>query len=75
MTVRAIYEDGVFKPAGPVDLPDGAEVELEVRIVEPQTPENLTRQEQNQRQIFEILSRSYDTGDATLAERHNEHQP
>jgi predicted DNA-binding antitoxin AbrB/MazE fold protein len=30
MTVKAIYQDGVFKPASPVNLPDDAWVELEV---------------------------------------------
>ena len=31
MTVKAIYEDGVFKPKEPVPLEDHAEVELEIR--------------------------------------------
>jgi len=31
MTVKAIYEDGVFKPKEPVALEDKAEVELEIK--------------------------------------------
>jgi predicted DNA-binding antitoxin AbrB/MazE fold protein len=34
--ITAIYEDGVFKPTGPVTLPEGAQVrvDLEVRVDE-----------------------------------------
>ena len=28
-TITAIYEDGVFKPTGPVALPEGAQVRVE----------------------------------------------
>jgi len=31
-TVSAIYENGVFRPTGPVDLPEKCEVELELRV-------------------------------------------
>jgi predicted DNA-binding antitoxin AbrB/MazE fold protein len=34
-TVRAIFENGVFRPTGPVNLPDRCEVELELRPVAP----------------------------------------
>jgi predicted DNA-binding antitoxin AbrB/MazE fold protein len=27
-TIRAVYEDGVFRPVGPVELPEGAWVEV-----------------------------------------------
>ena len=40
-TVHAIYENGVFKPKGPVALPEACEVEFEPRVVTPacgQTP-------------------------------------
>jgi predicted DNA-binding antitoxin AbrB/MazE fold protein len=30
MTVKAIYRDGSFIPEAPVDMPDGAEVELTI---------------------------------------------
>jgi predicted DNA-binding antitoxin AbrB/MazE fold protein len=31
--IHAIYENGVFRPTGPVDLPQRCEVEVEVRAV------------------------------------------
>jgi predicted DNA-binding antitoxin AbrB/MazE fold protein len=31
--IHAIYENGVFRPTGPVDLPERCEVEVEVRAV------------------------------------------
>jgi hypothetical protein len=33
-TIHAIYENGVFRPVEPVDLPDRCEVEVEVRKVQ-----------------------------------------
>lgn len=32
LIVRAIYEDGVFKPLNPLDLPDKKVVEFELEI-------------------------------------------
>lgn len=32
-TVHAVYQDGVFKPTGPVPLPEACEVEFEPRVV------------------------------------------
>jgi predicted DNA-binding antitoxin AbrB/MazE fold protein len=72
MTIRAIYENGVFRPAQPVDLPDKTAVEVDVRAVGLDTPE---AQEVARKEIFEILSRSYDTGQTDTAARHDEHQP
>jgi predicted DNA-binding antitoxin AbrB/MazE fold protein len=75
MTIRAIYEDGVFKPAGPVGFPDKAEVELEARMLDDDSSESLDRAKTAQRKIDEILSRRYDTGQTDTAARHDEHQP
>jgi predicted DNA-binding antitoxin AbrB/MazE fold protein len=67
--IHAIYENGVFRPTEPVDLPERCEVVFEPRPVdEDERGGRLDR-------IHEILSRSYDTGDPLLSERHNEHQP
>ena len=67
--IRAIYENGVFRPLSPVDLPEGTLVEFEPRIVgRADDPEHLQR-------VYEILSRRHDTGIPDLAARHNEHQP
>jgi hypothetical protein len=38
-TIQAIYENGVFRPIGPVDLPEGSRVTLEpsrVEVLQPQ---------------------------------------
>ena len=31
--IHAVYEDGVFRPTEPVDLPDRCEVEVEIRAL------------------------------------------
>lgn len=75
-TITAIFENGVFRPTGPVNLPEGTAVQiqapdevLDVRaLVPPGTDEGLIR-------IYECLAQSYDTGDPEAAARHNEHQP
>jgi len=80
-TITAIYENGVFRPTVPVDLPEGtavliepvpppsADVSIDVRaLVPPGTDEGLIR-------IYEILARRFDSGHHDTAERHNEHQP
>ncbi len=76
MTIRAIYENGVFRPMEPVELPEGTVVEIQApeevvdvrALVPPGTDEGLIR-------IYEILGRRYDSGHHDTAERHNEHQP
>jgi predicted DNA-binding antitoxin AbrB/MazE fold protein len=67
-TITAIYENGVFRPIGSVDLPEGATVWIVPELVG-------TPQEQARRRVFEILSTSYETGDREAAARHDEHQP
>ncbi len=76
MTIRAIYENGVFRPMGPVKLLDGAVVDLQVMeesvdvrsLAPPGTDAGLIR-------AYEILGRRFDSGHPDTAERHNEHQP
>ena len=68
-TVHAIFENGVFRPREPVNLPDNSEVEFEPRLIVKAL--GAARPES----VYEILSRSYETGDPGLAARHNEHQP
>jgi predicted DNA-binding antitoxin AbrB/MazE fold protein len=36
-TIHAVFENGVFRPTGPVDLPESCEVEFEPRTVNPIT--------------------------------------
>lgn len=68
-TVHAVFENGVFRPRDPVNLPEHAEVEFEPRPVLPQpTKEQLDA-------VYEVLGRRYSSGDTQGAARHNEHQP
>ncbi|MFO0068423.1 MAG: antitoxin family protein [Pirellulaceae bacterium] len=32
-TIHAVFENGVFRPVSPVDLPENAEVEFEPRVI------------------------------------------
>jgi predicted DNA-binding antitoxin AbrB/MazE fold protein len=73
MTVKAIHQNGVFRPVNPVSLPEMAEVEVLLPTEVPEDAE-FAQNEKDRQEIIEILSRSYDTGDPGLAERHNEIQ-
>jgi predicted DNA-binding antitoxin AbrB/MazE fold protein len=74
-TIHAIYENGAFRPTGPVDLPEGSEVTIEPVRLQP-TPGALEEPgDDGLDTIYEILSRSYATGETDLAARHDEHQP
>lgn len=68
--VRAVFENGVFKPTHEVVLPEHCEVEFEPRIVngDPADSKSLDR-------IYTILAERYESGEHDVAERHNEHQP
>lgn len=76
MTIRAVYEKGVFRPIEPVEFPEGTVVlvqapdeVVDVRaLIPPGTDEGLVR-------IYECLAHSFDTGDPEAAAHHNEHQP
>jgi predicted DNA-binding antitoxin AbrB/MazE fold protein len=72
MSVRAIYENGVFRPASPVNLPERAEVELE--ILAPSSTESKSAKN-SPPPLDQILSRRYRTGQTDSAARHDEHQP
>jgi len=71
MTVKAIYENGIFRPVTPVSLPENAEVE----VVLPPDQEEFARREQARQEVAEILSRRYASGQTDTADRHKEHQP
>ena len=66
VTVRAIYENGVFRPMGPVDLPEKAEVEIVL-------PDNAKKDHLTA--IYRIMGEVYASGEPDVPERHNEHQP
>jgi predicted DNA-binding antitoxin AbrB/MazE fold protein len=73
MSVRAVYENGVFKPSAPVDLPDRSEVELEIVITK--TATEIQNGAKLPATVSDILSRQYRTGQVDAALRHDEHQP
>ena len=68
-TYQAIYENGVFRPVEPVALPEQTRV-----TVIPQ-PDEAPPLGCNSPELYEILGRSYDTGETDLAARVDEHQP
>ena len=74
MTVKAIYNQGVFRPVEPVDLPENAEVQITLPTG-PAAEDALAAREQARVDIFEILSHRYQTGQTDTAARHDEHQP
>jgi predicted DNA-binding antitoxin AbrB/MazE fold protein len=68
--IHAIFENGVFKPTQPVNLPDKTPVCFEVQVIEQEA-----KQVQAMPGIHEVMSRRFRSGRRDLAERHNEHQP
>ena len=69
-TIRAIYEDGVFRPTGEVNLPQPCTVEFEPRPVE-----NGSEASAAQASVYEVFSERYQSGESDVAARHNDHQP
>lgn len=68
--VPAVFENGVFRPVAPVELPEGTRVVVE-------TEEAVSeRIRAARRRVFDILARSYDTAEpGNILETHNDHQP
>jgi predicted DNA-binding antitoxin AbrB/MazE fold protein len=71
-TIHAIFENGVFRPIEPVDLPERTRVEFEPRIEVAASPPKLSK---GLEQVYAILGERYETGEPDLAARHDEHQP
>jgi len=69
-TVHAVFEDGVFRPQDAVELPEGSEVEFEPRIVR-----GPGRDGDALSNVYDILSRRFESGEHDVAAWHNEHQP
>jgi predicted DNA-binding antitoxin AbrB/MazE fold protein len=78
-TIQAVYENGVFRPIEPVDLPEHCRVEFEPRIQAPPSPgttdANFAHLDPGLAKIYETLSHRYDGGAPDAAARHDEHQP
>ena len=67
--IHAVYSNGVFRPKGPVDLPDCCEVEFEPQLVDPK------RDQRALADVYSILSERYQSGETEVSARHDEHQP
>jgi predicted DNA-binding antitoxin AbrB/MazE fold protein len=74
-TVHAIYEDGVFRPVAPVNLPEHTPVEFEPRVLNGASQPDQPAMSEGLAKIYEILGRRYSSGYTDTAARHNEHQP
>ncbi len=74
MTIRAVFEKGVFRPTEQVKLAEGTVVDLQIveesvdvrSLVSPGTDEGVI-------QVYEMLGRRFNNGHHDTAERHNEH--
>jgi predicted DNA-binding antitoxin AbrB/MazE fold protein len=69
-TIQAVFENGVFRPIQPVDLPEYTEVQIALPDREPASPMS-----QGLAGVYAILGERYDSGHSDTAARHNEHQP
>jgi predicted DNA-binding antitoxin AbrB/MazE fold protein len=65
---EAIYEHGVFRPLGPVALPENSRV----RVIPEVEPLEL---KQDLDEIYAVMDMRFNSGEHDVAERHNEHQP
>ena len=65
ITIHAIFENGVFRPLQPVQLPEACEVEFEPRLVQPGPMD----------EVYRVLEERYASGHSDIAARHDEHQP
>ena len=67
MTLRAIYENGVFRPVDAVHLKEHTQVEI--HVPEPDKGAG------DQAAILSVLRKSFPSGQSDVAQRHDEHQP
>ncbi len=74
-TVHAVFENGVFRPTVPIDLPENTSVEFELRFLKENETAASEKMSPGLAKAYEILSRNYQSGNTDTAQRHNEHQP
>ena len=77
-TVQAVFENGVFRPTNPVELPEHSQVEFEPRVIGTEVARQLERMRKTDpglASVYEVLSRRHSSGQHDTAQRHNEHQP
>ncbi len=68
-TVHAIYENGVFRPEIPVELPEHCRVAFEPRMLA-ETDEKPSLDD-----VYAVLNQRFASGESDVAARHDEHQP
>jgi len=73
--IQAIFRDGAFWPVEPVELPEASHVELEPRLLQEPPTKEPPAKESSLDDVYEVLARRSQTGEADIAEKHNEHQP
>ncbi len=66
-TIKVIYEDGVFKPQGPVSLPEHAEAEVLVPSIAPAGDEDST----GWKAMREFIGLAGDAGGGNASEEHD----
>lgn len=71
MTIRAIFENGVFRPIEPVRIPEHCPVLLHAEVDE----KSIEQDRVDNGAIWGILASPVDAGDPRLSERHDGHQP
>ena len=78
-TILAVFENGVFRPTEPVELPENCTVEFEPRVVADEQPApadpRFAHLDPGMARVYAVLSHRYDGGPPDGAARHNEHQP
>jgi predicted DNA-binding antitoxin AbrB/MazE fold protein len=74
-SIRAVYENGVFRPIDEVDLPEHCEVTIDPIPVDPDLARIMRVTPEDMEEIYRIMSLEFDSGRSDIAERHNEHQP
>lgn len=73
--IPAVYENGIFRPMGPVTLPEHSRVEVNVAPL-CRLPEISDADLKELRDdLFTILTTNGDTGESRVAEQHNEYRP
>jgi predicted DNA-binding antitoxin AbrB/MazE fold protein len=66
--IEAIYEHGVFRPIGPVALPENCRVRVIPHLMNGELNQDLDA-------IHAVMDLRFNSGEHDVAERHNEHQP
>jgi len=67
-TVQAVFENGVFRPTGPVGLPEHCRVEFEPRVVGPSDDPG------HRERVAKLLSQRFRSGQSDIAARHNDYR-